>query len=119
VGQGARVVSAGDLLAYGNTNLSGAPVLTLWNIAAGCEFAQLQHSNVVAGVSFSPDQELLAALTSDGILTLWEVAPRNIRTNVRWERLSLPNLNGLAWSRSPRTVVGWLSAIRKPFGCAS
>lgn len=66
-------ISANGSLMAGGT---GRGSVFLWNLKSGepCE-RLLEHAGPVRSVSFSPDEALLAAVSDDGFLRVWELFP--------------------------------------------
>jgi WD40 repeat protein len=60
---GKTLAIAGDL----------APAVHLWDVAARCERATLQHRKGVVALAFSPDGKLLATGCHDGSVHLWDI----------------------------------------------
>ena len=69
------------LLAWGNTNASGAPILSLRDLGEQKEIARLPHSADVVSVAFSPDAKVLATLDYDGTVRVWDVESQQVVTN--------------------------------------
>ena len=65
-----------DFSPNGRTLASGTKHnVILWDVATGRQLRTFQaHSDAVLGVAFSPDGNRLAAVSSDGVLQIWEAA---------------------------------------------
>jgi WD40 repeat protein len=71
----------GNLLAWGNADASGRPVVSLWDVSTRNESGRLPLSNELASVAFSPDARTMATLDEGRVLTLWDVASQTVLTN--------------------------------------
>jgi WD40 repeat protein len=65
-----------NLLAWGNKDASGTPVISLWDVSEQKETAALPHSAAIVSVAFSPDAQEMATLAYDGTVRLWDIASR-------------------------------------------
>ncbi|HOC01264.1 MAG TPA: protein kinase [Verrucomicrobiota bacterium] len=72
---------AGDVLAWGNQGADKTPQVSLWDLRAQQETARLPHSALLVSLAFSPDGKVLATLTEDGTVHIWDVASRQVVTN--------------------------------------
>jgi WD40 repeat protein/serine/threonine protein kinase len=71
----------GNRLAWGNTDSSGAPILSLQELSEQKEIARLPHSADVVSVTFAPDAQVLATLDYDGMVRVWDVESQQVMTN--------------------------------------
>jgi len=71
----------GNLLAWGNTDSSGARIVSLQELGAQKEIARLPHSADVVSVAFAPDAKVLATLDYDGTVRVWDVESQQVLTN--------------------------------------
>ncbi len=71
----------GGLLAWGNRDASGQPVVTLWDPSAQKEVARLPHAGLAVSLSFSPDGQQLATLAENGTGCVWNVSSQSVLTN--------------------------------------
>jgi len=68
----------GNLLAWGNKDASGAPVVSFWDVSAQKEIAAFPHSAALVSVAFAPDAKAMATLAYDGTVRLWDTESRQL-----------------------------------------
>lgn len=74
---GVALHPAGTMVAAGTGcafNVPGSASVIVWEIASGTLLLDIPLTSFVFDVAFSPDGRLLAAVTADGSITLWDVA---------------------------------------------
>lgn len=74
---GVAISPDGTLVAAGTGcpfNVPGSASVIVWDIASGTLLLDIPLTSFVFDVAFSPDGRLLAAVTADGSITLWDVA---------------------------------------------
>jgi WD40 repeat protein len=101
----------GDFLAYGNVETNGTPITSLYSIAEPRELARFPHSAPVAYCSFSPDGNLLAAWSEDGMVSLRQIRPQTILTNFQTAKPQLPHGRILFSPTGQFVAVGQQDAI--------
>jgi len=68
------------LLAWGNTDTNGTPILSLRDLAEQKTIARLPHSADVVSVAFAPDAKVLATLDYGGAVQVWDVESQQVVT---------------------------------------
>lgn len=81
--------SKGSLLAWGNRDANKNPVVSLRDVSTQRDLAPLPHPDRVAALAFSPDASVLATLACDGVVRLWDLESRQVRTQFVTARVSL------------------------------
>ncbi|MEK7674269.1 MAG: hypothetical protein AAB676_00360 [Verrucomicrobiota bacterium] len=67
-----------DLLAWGSQEDTGAPIVVVLAANVQKEIARLPHSTGVVAVAFASDATVLATLSQDGEVKVWQLASRQV-----------------------------------------
>ena len=102
----------GNLLAFGDVETNGKPVVTVWNVATHQEM-RLVPPTAAAHLAFSPDGTLLATLALDGIVTLWHIPSGQAKTNLQVSKPTSGFSGRILFSPDGRLLaIGEANAIR-------
>jgi WD40 repeat protein len=71
----------GRLLAWGNEDPIGQPVVSVRNLDARTSTAHFALSDKLVSVAFSPDAKVMATLAHDGAVKVWDVESQTVLTN--------------------------------------
>ncbi len=72
----------GDLLAWGSAEPNGLPLVSLLDLSSKRQPPSLPHTNDVVSLAFSPDAKLLATLSTDGAVLVWDLASGQVVTDL-------------------------------------
>ena len=67
-----------NLLAWGDANDGGRPVVNVWDLSAQTEVARLPLPADSVSVAFSPDAAAMATLDYEGSVCIWDVATQRV-----------------------------------------
>ncbi len=93
----------GNLLAWGNGDASGGPIVTLRDVSAQREVAQFPLSADLVSVAFAPDAKELATLAYDGTVRVWDLASQQVVTNFLTAPVNI-------WTERLSTAAGPMAA---------
>jgi eukaryotic-like serine/threonine-protein kinase len=111
-GQGYKALAfspRGNLLARGGRDAHGAPLVSVWDASVQKEIRSLALSAGLRSVAFSPDGELIATLSDDGSVRVYEIASQRVVTEfptANLDRQRSPFTPSSAPGNSPGEAVG-------------
>jgi len=95
-GRAAAYSPDGKLLA------TAAERVVLWDVASMTRLVPLEYESVVWSVAFSPDGRWLVSTHGDGSILIWDVANRELESNLRQHS---GGVRGLAFSPDSRRIA--------------
>jgi WD40 repeat protein/tRNA A-37 threonylcarbamoyl transferase component Bud32 len=97
----------GNLLAWGNEDTSGTPVVSLWDVSARRETARFRLPADFVSIAFSPDARAIAALTRDGAVHICDVESETVLTNFTTATVNVraEPFSGAVEARAPSTAT--------------
>ncbi len=105
-----------NLLAWGNKDAVGVPVVSLWELSAQKEIARFPHLHAILSITFSPDAKQLAALAFNGTVRVWNLESGQVISDFPTALDdSLPGRYSLVTNATAAKPIWWHAS--EDYGC--